>query len=989
MSLSLFQTRGPWLHSYPSPWLNAHTITTLLSNSLPHTIDYVTFIQKHLDTSYSEWMDKNYINRGLLRQYLLLEEITSNANDALCKYLERDVAPVLVFDVLLHTLDPDHPTPPFSWAPDRPHTSAELCRRLSQKSACNVTTPKSQLRRKATRQLNPCPNYPPDPRESTSASCAPSPRAPRQAPDALKPYTTFNNWRTPSVFIFRDAQRQGITLTAEEVEANLENHKGKVMTAPLWVTMVHSILLILCDNSGYTSRHYAVPAALFQLDATQALNQFFASNEFKAMIDTDGTINDEDTLAYASDPPPTESPARARAASPPPPAQPAADSNPPPPTQPTADLNPPPPEDSTPLPPDLPAEPVDGADADCPPKKGKQTAATPLCVMLHSVTKAAAQLDKPTPVDKDVPPKSKRRRARAPKKAPQSEVLPTMADVGETMQWPLADNGLVQLYGSDSSLVVRPTEAQCVQTALADGKKLDMDAKRPLSARKVSFKVYCPAINPKADPILRKYIWPMFEAATFNEQTLNEMLTTQVLDDKGIPLHCWENTRNLDPRTCAGLRQLFVLIVMRADWDALGDKRQHELHHHRCILILESGGPPEHPFTHQMLERFHDVDGLCEIQDPGLRTKTNEDITHIGTLADLLDHKSRDGRPLLNSLQNPMPYRSHCCRAGHCPLPFMSWEDLWWIIIATLNAKSRAHQDVLATVIALLCGWKVWAIAVQGDTDGTEMRGDFSSRHGFRDWSSQNSNKDIYRREFILLGPNMTFYMQARTIHYIISLEDCIGWGHHGHCLATLSRRLWCALHNIISDSATTNADHACKLVANQRSLHILDLEQKTHVFDLVNLISIIILFTALDSSCYQLIENGMLPMHAEHFDELVYAWSCLSKLFDHINGEMDFASDKFESFEQLSAVVHMACSLVRYQWDWSREVKHHRTFTIEAFQLQLRHHPLHHRPLEPAGSQLSSWESSATPAGANKRRKQPQTLRSPSPRPKHARAAP
>jgi hypothetical protein len=161
-------------------------------------------------------------------------------------------------------------------------------------------------------------------------------------------------------------------------------------------------------------------------------------------------------------------------------------------------------------------------------------------------------------------------------------------------------------------------------------------------------------------------------------------------------------------------------------------------------------------------------------------------------LASLLDRDSRGGHAILNALQNPLPYSNiatptgwlcvgyyssfpalvdihtpysnyatHERVANHTravpglPLPTMPWEDLRWIIFATRDAKSAAHQDVLSTVITILCGWKIWAIGVPLESAHGKS-GDFSSRRGFHGFDSRKSNTVFLQWEFILLGPNMT-----------------------------------------------------------------------------------------------------------------------------------------------------------------------------------------------------------------------------------------
>ncbi|KAJ7613364.1 hypothetical protein DFH06DRAFT_1344710 [Mycena polygramma] len=375
---------------------------------------------------------------------------------------------------------------------------------------------------------------------------------------------------------------------------------------------------------------------------------------------------------------------------------------------------------------------------------------------------------------------------------------------------------LVLLCGADFNPDAPESEFQRIADARAKGK---------LSGN-VHFKLYHPTLDPSQPPVCREFDWPVFENAPFDKTTAEEMIASQILV-AGIPLHCLPSARDLDPTLRPSSQQSAVAVATRAQFEALSPQAQHELHRFRSVLILDSTNSQAEPeFNREFLETYRDVDQDCEIQDPGLRTLQTEDIVRIGPLSALLDHTARDGTVILNALQNPLPYSNidlppgwanhatHERAANHTPAqaelppPLMPWEDLRWIIFAMRYAKSSAHQDVLSTVLKMLCGWKLWAIAVRAD-GAPDNEGDFSSRFAFRGWNPKLSNCGFLRYELLLLGPGMTLYLRAGTIHFVISLTDCAAAGLHSHCASSLSSGIWCSLHNVITDSATTNADHA------------------------------------------------------------------------------------------------------------------------------------------------------------------------------------
>jgi hypothetical protein len=215
--------------------------------------------------------------------------------------------------------------------------------------------------------------------------------------------------------------------------------------------------------------------------------------------------------------------------------------------------------------------------------------------------------------------------------------------------------------------------------------------------------------------------------------------------------------------------------------------------------------------------------------------------------------------------------------------------------------------------------------------------------------------------------------MRSTQIHFVISLTDCIAVGHHGHCAAELSSGIHCTLHNIMTNGATTNADHATarhllvrvfifqclRLLAKKPGLHIPDLTVGEQLFDLMNLICFVILYPALAVASYVDIDKDQrMPMDEERFAELLYAWILLGRLIRFFDMHPN-SHDELGSFKQVVhvsfffllfffrcgrvsnsspkiAATHMAAALVRYKEDWHNQVKKEPNFTPAEFMDQL-----------------------------------------------------
>ncbi|KAJ6538618.1 hypothetical protein B0H10DRAFT_2245676 [Mycena sp. CBHHK59/15] len=545
-----------------------------------------------------------------------------------------------------------------------------------------------------------------------------------------------------------------------------------------------------------------------------------------------------------------------------------------------------------------------------------------------------------------------------------------VAKVAEVEEDDAGSNGFVHLFDAMSPLARVESDAERIEGLLKSGEQkktskgeqppnkweLRLDEERPVMEECVEFDVFCPAANPNDPPVSRTHQWPVFKNTPNDRLVLQRMIDSQLKRD-GQLLHLHISARDLDPDIRPSTTQSIVAVATKAAYEGLGAAQRHKLFRHRCVLVLDIGAEqPPAPFTPETLERYKNLEEDTDIQDCGLRTERDPGVGRIGKLRDLFNTTARGGRAILNALQNPQEYsqipvppgwpdfatheravaqtasvRERIGKTSAHPdgigLPTLGlpWAHLRWVIIALLNAKSAAHQDVLTTVIQMITGWKLWAIGVP--TRGEGKAGDFSSRHGFHGWQPHGSNTQFLRWEFILLGPNMCLYMRAGTIHYVISLENCIGVGHHGHCAAELSPGIWCALHNVVASGATTNADHAVarnllvrvsifqslRLLKRSPGLHVPDLTVGEQLFDVVSLICYVIVYPALASEWYCAIEDGVMPMAEERFAELVYAWDLIHRLIVFIDKEAECEFyEGYDSFDEIIKVgaVHMAACL-------------------------------------------------------------------------------
>ncbi|KAJ7181275.1 hypothetical protein C8R46DRAFT_1071821 [Mycena filopes] len=439
-------------------------------------------------------------------------------------------------------------------------------------------------------------------------------------------------------------------------------------------------------------------------------------------------------------------------------------------------------------------------------------------------------------------------------------------------------------------------------------------------------------------------------ASTDDDAVLREMLTTEVKSNN-LPLHMQASARDPTPSLKPSINQSVMFVVTRYDWVRLSDKRKQEIFRNRSVVIVPDSDPdPPPPFDEETLERFRNLDSLAHIQDHEERG-TEGPLVQIGTLRDLLDKNLRGGKQVFNCLQNtmedgdiPIPPGFHAMTTDeramhwtrdipelpHTPMPS---KDRRWVIIANAGAHSGAHADTSATDIAPLTGMKIWALGVRDNVDQSIL-----TRHAFDEWEPYGSNTKLLRWEFLPLTPGMILLQRPGEVHYVISHNACIAYGHHWHCSSTIGRAVANILQNTITDASTGNAnhlsaqwtllrvfDHTTILIHKNKhtEAHGVNPETPEGFFDLLMLMCFVVLFPALNSEAYVgLVDDeglqAALPIHPDTYREMTYAWDGVQRLLEHLDGNYSLVGEDAED-ERVTgifrtAVVCMAGCLSRYK---------------------------------------------------------------------------
>ncbi|KAJ7445565.1 hypothetical protein B0H11DRAFT_2249455 [Mycena galericulata] len=455
------------------------------------------------------------------------------------------------------------------------------------------------------------------------------------------------------------------------------------------------------------------------------------------------------------------------------------------------------------------------------------------------------------------------------------------------------------------------------------------------------------------------FTWRTAAGSTVDSEALLEMMNTEIKGVDGRPLICAESARNANPDLKPGKEQSCVLVSTRADFVALPARAQQRILRNRCILLVDAMDGPDPGFNLESLSLLRDPYALCDVQDPSYRTDLFErDIGRVGRLEQLLNTEARGGWASFNALQNPqenatipMPpafqaFATHERALTHCqtheelPPVQLAWRHTRWGIAAMKGAKSSCHTDAIATAFIEKTGYKLIALAVPRDDLGEDvLTGNFASRHAFDVWEPRGAMEEFLRWEFFVLGPGQAFYMASTQIHWVLSLSECIAWGHHFHCVSTMGRSVQSTLHDAITNWATTNANHAtarwlmirififeCEHILKRRTiLHVPDVRNKEELWDVVCLLSFVVLYPALDAASYESaleVVKGAAPAHrmdVDRFAELMVALGCARRLIEFIGKEYEWKAEKYRDFGEMvqHAVLWMACAMARYKRDW------------------------------------------------------------------------
>ncbi|KAJ7622460.1 hypothetical protein FB45DRAFT_1032127 [Roridomyces roridus] len=320
-------------------------------------------------------------------------------------------------------------------------------------------------------------------------------------------------------------------------------------------------------------------------------------------------------------------------------------------------------------------------------------------------------------------------------------------------------------------------------------------------------------------------------------------------------------------------------------------------------------------------------------------------------------------------------------RPGHARIairvPAKRAHNAFWVlplvIFATKDTLTFTHGDVQATFVTLPAGKKLWFLARRrADLGPDDRRGDMRSRLAFKSYDPWGDNTDVFVFEIVYLDQYTTLLMPTPFLHLVITIEDSIGLGRHVVPAANITACVYTALHNTITGSATTNADHesarqflvrififwTLKLVdrgapTRRERAHLPDLLRKEGVIDLLALRSFVVLFVALSRSLYKdsAVDQG-LPLSDDMTKELSFAWKQAHAIVKHVEASYNFevsspvnqeedadSADIPDNFSAAasSLLVNMAASMYFYLVDeYDEKRKEKDGFTPSAFSLRL-----------------------------------------------------
>ncbi|KAJ7233258.1 hypothetical protein C8J57DRAFT_1250112 [Mycena rebaudengoi] len=331
---------------------------------------------------------------------------------------------------------------------------------------------------------------------------------------------------------------------------------------------------------------------------------------------------------------------------------------------------------------------------------------------------------------------------------------------------------------------------------------------------------------------------------------------------------------------------------------------------------------------------------LTEIQDVGLRTLEERQISRVGLFSDLLRPVEKDGHQrTLNALSNVLPNKS------------MELPPAWSVLamheqaFTVLYGSSGVSQDPIPKHIhsglcfaqrilpppafEVLFGTKIVALAYRKrGLPETDLRGDWRSRHAFDGWDGAFSNTDYYEYEIFRFVLDKFFAV---------------------------------IMSNVIHDDAVTNASHAgarwiflrifrfqVRRICGGRSgsLHVPDLLTKEGCLDLLYLHHFIVLYLVFHPWSYltEALENVESNMSDTHWTELCGTQALSVELEKYILANFQFqytapsnSAQRFRSFLDVLqySLTHLAITLSIAKSElWDDE--NPGSFTPEEFDEQL-----------------------------------------------------
>ncbi|KAJ6474067.1 hypothetical protein C8R47DRAFT_1221313 [Mycena vitilis] len=506
---------------------------------------------------------------------------------------------------------------------------------------------------------------------------------------------------------------------------------------------------------------------------------------------------------------------------------------------------------------------------------------------------------------------------------------------------------------------------------------LDINAPRSLEQEPINMELFAPG-SELGEHVRRNFAYRMFSKYACDREMLRGMLASMPKDANKLPLFLGASARNPDPEVHPSETCSVFFVCTRQQWYKLDTRTQYLMHRHRCVLMLDVGAEPAPPFDENTLCRFGDPRKPCFIQDSGLDQLRDDECLRVGSLRDLLPHV---GRPVLQAPHQALPFQGMATPLGfhllasadqaithlhghmHLPDVQMPWRDLHWATISTSMARSPIRSDVFATVITVLTGAKLVAIAIPME-EVTDRN--WSSRHAFTNWeaSQRNAYTDAVRWELLLLLPDMTLSIGHGMPYFTLSLDDTVTLSFQSIQAAQTEAAVQVILHHIVTQNAATKSPHDSARWLLLRLFifwvdkitqdtpvtqnHFPDLQTKRGLLELLCLQSFVLLYPALNPDSYTSAVSTSdelgppLEMSMERYVEYRYALMCCLRLAAYVDGHFSLRCQhhNFTTFRELVEyiAIHMACCLSRYRRHWyARREDSAGRITPEAFDQQLR----------------------------------------------------